>query len=236
MKLLPTITTTSGSDWKARIKEIKDLNLAEVALFLTCLEEDGRKELYSLILKSPIKRIPFVHLKSDMKLSELDYLIKKYDTQVFNTHSAREFPIPEEWEKYRNIICIENAAVFLDEDEVKKWGGLCLDFSHLENAQLLDKEKYENDIKIIDKYPIRCNHISAIKPKFLLDEHGQMHYASHILNDRSELDYLKKYPLEYFSDFCALELENKITDQLAAIDYVNNLLKGRDTMIKGMGF
>ena len=48
--------------------------------------------------------------------------------------------------------------------------------------------------------------------------------------------YLRKYPLSYFSEFCAIELENKITDQLAAITYINNLLKGRDNIIKEMGF
>lgn len=213
------------------------MNIKEVALFPTCLNEEERKTLYSLILQSTIKHIPFVHLKDDMKLSELDYLIKKYNTQVFNTHSAKDYPIPAEWGKYKNIICIENTPyTFFDEEEIKKWGGLCVDFSHLEDNQMLDQEKYDSDIKIIEKYPIRCNHISAIKQKFSVDEQGRMRYTEHTLNDRSELDYLKKYPLSYFTDFCAIELDNKITDQLAAIDYINTLLKGRDAQIKGLGF
>jgi hypothetical protein len=89
---------------------------------------------------------------------------------------------------------------------------------------------------MVEKYPPRCNHISAVKDKFILDENEKVHYASHTLNNLNELDYLRKYPLSYFSEFCAIELENKITDQLAAITYINNLLKGRDNIIKEMGF
>ncbi|MFA5009569.1 MAG: hypothetical protein WC534_03290 [Candidatus Paceibacterota bacterium] len=237
MKFLPTITTTNGSNWKEKLKEIKNFGLTEVALFPTCLNEEERKELYSEILKTPIRQIPLVHLRSDMKLSELEYLIKKYDTQIFNAHSEKAYPIDPDWKKYHNIICLENTPrVFLNEEEIKNWGGICLDFSHLENDLLLNEEKYNSDIAIIDKYPIRCNHISAVKEKFFLDEQGKMQYTSHTLNNRSELDYLKKYPFEYFSDFCAIELDNRIADQLEAIEYIKTLLQGRDSQIKDLGF
>ena len=113
---------------------------------------------------------------------------------------------------------------------------MCLDFSHLENSQRINDGCYDINIKMVEKYPPRCNHISAVKDKFILDENEKVHYASHTLNNLNELDYLRKYPLSYFSEFCAIELENKITDQLAAITYINNLLKGRDNIIKEMGF
>jgi len=99
--------TTSGSRWEEKIKEINNLGIKEVALFLTCADNEERKEIYSSLLQSKIKSIPFVHLRSDMKLSEIEYFIKKYNTQIFNTHSERDFPIPKEWEKYKGVICIE---------------------------------------------------------------------------------------------------------------------------------
>lgn len=237
MKFLPAITTTSGSNWKEKINEINNLEVKEIAVFPTTLNDEERKELYALLLRTKIRSVPFVHLRSDMKLSELDYFVKKYNTQIFCFHSEKEYPARADWEKYKNIICIENTPYTpLEEAEVKKWAGICLDFSHLEDNRLLNEEKYENDVRVIEKFPIRCNHISAVKQKFFLDEKERMRYTSHTLHERSELDYLKKYPLEYFTDFCALELENKIADQLAAIDYINLLLKGRDEVIKGMGF
>jgi hypothetical protein len=237
MKFLPTITTTPGSNWREKINEIRNLDVKEVAVFPTFLNEEERRELYALLLRAKVRSVPFVHLRNDMKLSELDYFVKKYNTQIFNIHSEKEYSAGADWEKYKNIICLENTPYTnLDEEEVKKWAGICLDFSHLEDNRLLNKEKYENDSKIIEKYPIRCNHISAVKEKVFLDEEEKMRCTSHTMHDRSELDYLKKYPLNYFTDFCALELENKIVDQLAAIDYINVLLRGRDEVIKGMGF
>ncbi len=237
MKLIPTITTTPGSDWKGKIDEINNLNIEEVAVFVTCLNEEERKNLYSLILRSRIKHIPFVHLRGDMKLSELDYFIKKYNTQIFNLHSEREYAINPELRKYKNIICIENTPNFpFNEEEIGKWGGICLDFSHLENNQLLEEKEYKLNLEVIGKYPIRCNHISAIKEKFMLGGEGKMYYSSHVLNSRGELDYLKKYPLNYFSNFCAIELNNKIKDQLEAIKYINSLFKAQEKQIKELGF
>jgi hypothetical protein len=239
MKIYPTITTTSGSDYKGKIKEITDLDIKDVAFFPTCLNEEERKEVYTLIERSSIRNIPFIHLRSDMALWELDYFIKKYNTQVFNMHSEKEYPFNEDWMKYRNIICVENVYAFFEEEEIKKFGGICLDFAHLDNDRQTNKDRYAVDAAILEKYPIRCNHISAIEVNFHLDKEDsgdRIRYDNHFLKDLSELDYLKKYPIDYFSDFCAMELENKIIDQLKAINYVTNLIKERDSVVKGMGF
>ena len=56
---------------------------------------------------------------------------------------------------------------------------------------------------------------------------GRVNYASHYLEDLSELDYLKKYPANYFSDFIAIELENSIKEQLEVKDYIIDLLKNK---------
>ncbi|MFA5368578.1 MAG: hypothetical protein WC303_01055 [Candidatus Paceibacterota bacterium] len=238
MKIYPTITTITGSEYKNKIKEATELDIKDIAFFPTCLNEEQRKEAYVLIEKSSIRNIPFVHLRSDMGLWELDYFIKKYNTQVFNIHSEKEYPVNPEWIKYRNIIGVENVYAFFDEEEIKKFGGICLDFSHLDNDRLTNKERYAWDLALLEKYPIRCNHISVMETNFHLDEGNEnaIRYDSHFLKDLSQLDYLKKYPIDYFSDFCAMELENKIIDQLKAINYVNNLLKDRDGIVKGMGF
>ncbi|MFA5013685.1 MAG: hypothetical protein WC520_03970 [Candidatus Paceibacterota bacterium] len=237
MKFFPAITTITKANWRDKVDEVDRLGLEEVALFPTCLNAEQRKDLYTAIEHTSIKHVPFIHLRSDMELWELDHFVKKYDTQIFNVHSAREYPINKDWLKYKQIICIENTQRSpLDPEEIKNFGGICLDFSHLENDRLVDKDKFAADTKCLASFPVRCNHISAIKTKFSLDENEKLHYDSHMLKKQSELDYLKRYPLEYFSDFCAMELENKISDQLIAIDYINELIKNRDDFIKSMGF
>jgi len=44
------------------------------------------------------------------------------------------------------------------------------------------------------------------------------------LEDFSELDYLRKYPKDYFSSLIALELENTIKEQLKAKEYILDIL------------
>jgi len=226
-KILPSITTTFGSDWKAQLKEVKELRLKEIAIFPTCLKERERKKFYNLIEKTGIKSIPFCHLRSDMKIEELDYLINKFHTKVFSLHSLVEFPLLYDYSKYKNMIYIENVFSPLNEREIKNFGGISLDISHLENDRLLHKEKFKKDLKVIKKCSIGCNHISTIKKFILLKgklkERGVRH-TDHLLESFSDLDYLKKYSKNYFSDMIAIELENSIKEQLLAKKYIANIL------------
>ncbi len=238
MKFIPALTTTNGSNWKEKFREIEMLKIEEIALFPTCLAKEYRKTLYDMIKASCIKRIPFVHLRSDMDIEELEFLAKEYDTQIFCTHSERAFPINKEWlVRYKELICIENTQNFpLEEEEVKKYGGVCLDFAHLENLRLLESDKYKKQVEVLSKFPIKCNHVSVIKKDFSFvdDKTRKLRYDSHHMDDLSELDYLKNYPVNYFSNFCAIELDNKISEQLEAIDYINGFMGARNKFINKM--
>jgi len=227
IKILPTITTINKKLWRNKIEEVKNLKLKEVFIFLTGLDEKERKEFYKLLKKTEVKKIPFVHIRSDMKLSELDYLVENYQTEVFNIHTEEQYPLLYDYGKYKNIISIENKTGFrLKEEEIKNYAGICLDFAHLENIKLTNEKAYQHDVKVLEKYPIKCNHISAIKKHPYLQK-GRVNYASHYLEDLSELDYLKKYPANYFSSFMAIELENSIEEQLKVKDYIIDLLKNK---------
>lgn len=233
-KILPSITTTNNNDWRARIKEINELGggIEEIALFPTCLKEKERWEMYEEIQKLDIKSIPYCHLRNDMTLEELDYLVKKFNIRVFSTHMAVEFPISQDWAKYNKVIFIESVYHHLDEEELKKFGGICLDFGHMENDRILFREKFKHNLKMLEKYPIGCNHIGAIKKISRIDDMGEVRYNYHKLDELSEMDYLKSYPEKYFSQFCAIELENTIREQLKVKEYIINLLnkKGDGTI------
>ncbi len=231
-KIFLSITTTRNSNWREKIKEAKKLGLREVCLFLTCLIKKEREEFYKLLEKTKIKRIPLVHLRSDMKIEELDYLVENYKTEIFNIHSEAEYPLEYDLEKYIGFIYIENAGIkktgrCFNEEEVKRFAGICLDISHLENEKKVYSDIYESNLKIIEKYPCGCNHISAVKRKPFKDQYEPKRYDSHSFDDLSEFDYLKKYPARYFSKIIALELENSLKEQLAARDYIMNLLKDK---------
>ncbi len=112
-----------------------------------------------------------------------------------------------------------------DEKEVKEFAGVCLDFSHLENDRLLFSERFKEQRSLLLQYKIGCNHIAAIGATKKLTEDGTcMAFDKHIFNELSELDYLKNYPEEFFSNYIAIELENSLKEQLQAIDYICEIL------------
>ncbi|MFA5743163.1 MAG: hypothetical protein WCX77_03155 [Candidatus Paceibacterota bacterium] len=223
--ILPSITTTRGFDWRAKIKEADGLGLDTVALFLTCLDKAGREELYGLLAKSKIKRIPFVHLRSDMPAEELEFLIKKYQTKVFNIHCSADYPSLFDLSAFSSKIYMENTACLFQEAELKKFAGFCIDFSHLENDRILQPERYRGFCEMISRFAVGCNHISAIQKKTHFDENiNENGIVSHFMESLSDLDYLKNYPQGYFSKYIALELENDLAIQLKAKDYIFDLL------------
>ncbi|PIP23105.1 MAG: hypothetical protein COX37_00425 [Candidatus Nealsonbacteria bacterium CG23_combo_of_CG06-09_8_20_14_all_39_17] len=225
-KIIPAITTTSGSDWRGKVKEVINIGLEEVCLFPTCLEKKERQELYQLMEKTKIKKILFVHIRGDMDLEELDFLIERFGTQVFNIHSQSEYPMIYDYSKYKDILFIENTFSPLNEEELKNFGGICLDISHLENDRFFKKERFEHNVEVLEKYTIGCNHISCISEDIRIDEVEKCpRRDSHFLKNLSDLDYLKKYPLRYFSPFIALELENSLEEQLKAKDYIAEIIK-----------
>lgn len=226
-KILPTITTTWGSDWREKIREINRLKLEEVAVFPTCLEKEEREEMYQLLEKSTLKRIPLVHLRGDMTLEEINYFKERFQTKVFNVHSPRRDFFSKKLEPLKKEFYLENTRIPWEEEEVKEFAGLCLDLSHLENDRKLHPEVFENDMKILKKYPIGCNHISAIKKKIFFS-HNEWQYDCHKLESLSELDYLKNYNISLFSSYIAIELENPIEEQLKVKEYITKILKEKE--------
>lgn len=224
MRILPAITSTSP-DWRKKIEEVRQLGLREIALFPTCLNLKQRAELYSLLKETKVEKIPFVHLRSDMAKKELDYLAKNYGTAVFNVHSKKEHLYPDGYKKYRDIIYLESAYWPFDEKEIKELAGICLDLAHLENARIFKKEMYRDNIKMIEKYGCGCSHISPAKnfPVLRREEKPDKKHP-HLMKALSELNYLKRYPISYFGNFSALEMENSIEEQLKAKDYIVKLL------------
>lgn len=223
-QFLPSITTTAGANWRRMVKDIDKLGLKKIALFLTCLDKENRQELYSLISKTGLNEVPFAHLRSDIAPAEIDWLVANYKTKVFNLHAKTDFPHLYDYSAYKSLIYIENVYASPRKRELDNWAGICLDFSHLENSRLLGSPRYKRDFNLLKKYPVGCNHISAILPEVSQDEFGYQVYTSHHFKSLSNFDYLKNYPRDFFSPYLAMELDNPLKDQLTAIDYLLKIL------------
>lgn len=224
-KIFVTITTTRDADWKQMIKDADKFRIREIALFPTGLLEKERMDLYKLLDKSKIKSIPTVHLRSDMKPSEIKYLIKKYRTKVFNIHATAEFPLKYSYSEFRKMIYIENVYGGFDGNEIKKYAGICLDFAHLENDRLLNEQRFLKVGKLIDEYPIGMNHLSCIRNESHIDKtNGETRHDNHKLKNLSEMDYLKNFPSRYFSNRLVIELSNPIKTQMEVEKYLEKIL------------
>jgi hypothetical protein len=222
-----SVTTTWGSDWRAKFTEAKRLDLKECALFPTTLSKKDREEFFRRLEKSGIKRCPFVHLKSDMTGDEIGYLVDNFGTKAFNTHCRAEYPNLNDWSRYADRIFIENVYTPFDPEEMKQWAGICLDTSHLENDRRMNPERFEKIRRALEIYPIGCNHISGVVDKIRINSEGEKRFDTHSFKSLSYFDYLKSYPEKYFSKYCALELENSLKEQLEAKDYIFSLLNQR---------
>lgn len=237
-KILPSVTTFDKSDWKSQINEIIALDIKEIAIFLTSAPYSQRKEIYHALEQVNELKIPFCHLRSDMSPEELMYLKNKFSTKSFNIHPQEDFALKYDLSNYLKEILIENSCYdsLFTIQELEHFAGICLDLSHLEDARRLRPARYNKIVDLMKKYPVRANHISAVRSKARF-ENNRRNYAYHEYIDLSDFDYLIFYPSDFFSDIIAIEVKNPIEEQLKAIDYIKQiipekLVTGIDKLVK----
>lgn len=230
-KILLGLTTTPQSDWREKIKEIDDLGLEEVALFPTWLQLDGRRELYALLEKTKLRRIPHVHLRDDMEEWELTYLIDRFKAEIFNMHANEATQEFLGHTRQGEKIFVENqdyvGDLFLA--SLDSFAGICLDVSHWEDQGIIQKhDGYGEFSGLFKKYKIGCSHISAVNDKLeILDNYltgkKMTLYSHHWLDNMKDLDYVKKY-VQYLPYYVSIELENSFKKQLEVKEYLEKII------------
>jgi hypothetical protein len=226
-RILPCLTTTPAANWRSLLSEIALQELTEIALFLTCVTVDERRDLYDLLAGTAVHRIPHVHLRDDAEAWELDYLADRYGTYLFNLHpSPAGLALLEQLPHYADRLYLENVKA-LDEgfyEGVRRCGGLCLDFSHWVDFGLIQRlPQYDAFPQVLAEVPIGCCHVSAIVAEGWTDDRGKRHYNRHYFERLEELDYLFEQRA-YLPPIVSLELENSIAEQLQAVAYLQRLL------------
>jgi hypothetical protein len=220
---LTTLRDNPKSNWKNKIEEIKKYNLKEIALFLTGLDKKGREELYLALKDTSVKSLPHVHLRNDMEIHELDYLVDTYNVQAMNLHPLEQYPMIYDYSKYNSIIYLENTEVIPGEKDIEKFGGMCIDFTHWESAKMNNYHTYNNYENKLRKIKVGCSHVSVINDK--VDPYSDPKYPDwighdhHLLEKLSEVDYLKNY-INYLPELISIELENSIEEQLEVKKYI----------------
>jgi len=240
-KILLSLTTTGEnskvSKWRERILEINRLKIEEIAFFPTCLKQKERRELYKRLENSSIRKIPHVHIRTDFEDWEMDYFLRRFRTEIFNIH-----PRPEalKWRetKYWKKIFLENLYYYpkpnsrdlFTKEAFKKYSiaGICLDLTHLASEKKIFPENYSKTVRLIKKHKIGCNHISGMGSKIYKEKRsGLMIYETHFLESLNQLEYLKRMPIEYFSNIVSIELENSFEQQLEAKKYIESIINSK---------
>lgn len=224
-EILVSITTTSNN-WKEKIKEANRLNIKKAAIFLTGLEDSQEEKFFRELGETTITQIPFAHLKSTSRPERISQLIQKYGLAKANIHSLREFPESINLTSFKKIIYIENTRLPMDITEINNFAGVCLDFSHLEADRLVRPEKFKINCEVLKITNIGCNHVSAIRAETC--EGNKPIFDHHHFMNLDEFNYLNEYPLRYFSDTIAIELENPISEQLEVKEYLGKLIANKE--------
>lgn len=211
---------------KEKLKEANELGLTEIAFFPTEMTFQQRRNFYKHLEKSSIKKIPCLHLRSDMKKKEINWLIKTYRIKFLNIHSRSSiYPFECDLSFCKNKVYVENSSTPLAFEEVVQLAGVCLDFAHLENNRRLKPDWYQKNQAVIKKTKIGWGHLSAIKTKtYSCPETGKLTHESHHFSSLSEFDYLKRY-VSILPSVLALELENSLKEQLQAKEYIEKILE-----------
>ncbi|KKP96222.1 MAG: hypothetical protein US25_C0032G0008 [Candidatus Moranbacteria bacterium GW2011_GWE1_36_7] len=233
-EILLGLTTTPSSDWRGKVEEMKKFGIKKIALFPTFLKIEERKELYKLLEDIEDLEIPHVHLRNDMDSNEIEYFKNRFKSQVFNIHPANnKYSFSDDFLKYSSQTYVENLIMIPTDEELRKYAGLCIDFSHWENNVRLNNNDWNNssakynDVMIdrLKGYLVGCCHVSAVlnEVRTGTDFPEGRQYDSHTFNELDELDYIGQYR-QYLPYYISLELENSFEEQLKAKQYLEGII------------
>lgn len=225
MTILPGLTSTRKETIAPFIEDLGRRKITALALFPTCLNPVERQNLYDDLEKIPGLTVPHVHIRSDFDEGELEFLADRFSTEVFNAHpAASAYPLRGFPDRFRNRLFLENVESIPGVQELEDCGGLCLDYSHWQSARLLNWPGYGNLETLVQRFPIGCCHLSAVRP-------GEWNWCRtgwdhHFFRQLADLDYLAGYKAHLPRRWLSLELENSLADQLEARTYLEHLLLG----------
>jgi hypothetical protein len=224
MRVLPGLTSTRPELITPFLADLRRSSVRTIAFFPTCLDPASRRALYAELEAIAGLAIPHVHLRSDCFPGEIAYLGRRFGSVAFNIHpaaSGHPFDPAQAPEKRR--LFVENVEVPPDDAELAELGGLCPDWSHLENARLFGRTDYVATMeRQLGRFPVGCCHISAIRAGEPNRWSGG--WDQHDFRSLGDFDYLAAYRAYLPADWASLELENSLGEQLEAVAYLEGAL------------
>lgn len=192
----------------AKIKELDRYKIDTAALFLTMVDKSERKSVYKALLESNIKRIPFVHLRNDMSVQEINLLEQNFQPSYYNIHETG-FRYYHKWPKIAPKIYLELGGLGKHNPaaKVEKLAGFCIDLAHFKVGEVGGSETYRYAVsKKKCKSLFACNHLNGYD--------ARKNNCNHHPHTIRQFDFLQDLPSYLFGKLIALEMENPIKEQL----------------------
>lgn len=211
------LTGLKNIDWQFKLEEINRLGIKEAAVFVECFEKQQRHNLYRMLLKSSIERVPFVHLRDDNTKDEIKFFIDNFGTRYFNIHE-HSFDSLNQWKGYWDKLYLEmdyNSQIAKNV-KVRKIGGFCVDLSHFKSAIARGSEEAYYIFARKNKIKFSCNHLNGYSEKERRDVHT--------VKTLKDFDYLATLPEWVFGKVIALEVFNSIKEQIKFKEYLVKFL------------
>lgn len=211
------ITGKGNIDWQLKLEEINRLGIDKAAVFLSRFDKKERDNLYRLLLKSSIKKVPLVHLRDDNTKEDIKFFADNFGTRHFNIHE-NHFALLDKWQGYWDKLYLEmNYDSKIAKDvKVRQIGGFCVDLSHFKSAIARGSEEAYYIFLQKNKITFACNHLNGFDAKNNKDKHT--------ITSLEDFDYLTTLPKYVFSQIIAIEVENSIEDQIEFRQYLIKLL------------
>lgn len=212
-RIFISVTGEKHADMQSKFETINSLKIKEAALFWECHSFKKREHLYPLLLKSSLRKVPFLHIREDVTQDEIKFFRERYQTVYFNIHEDH-FKLLLNWKNYWKYLYLEmNFDGEIAKDvKVRRIGGFCVDLAHFKSAIARGTREAHYVISNKDKISFSCNHLGGYDELLLKD----MHYADSL----RRFDYLTTLPKFVFGRVIALEIDNSIEEQLIFREYI----------------
>lgn len=216
-RILLSITGETNIDWQAKLAEINRLKITEVAVFLERFDRKERDHFYRFLLKSSVKKIPFVHLRKDVSKEEVEFFINKFRTNYFNIHEDH-FKNLDKWKGFWDKLYLEmNYDSKIAKDvKVRRIGGFCIDLAHFKSAIARGAKEAHYVHLRKDKIKFACNHLGGYCPEKMRD--------LHTVTGLKDFNYLTTLPKYLFGKTIALETDNSIEEQIIFKKHIAKIL------------
>lgn len=223
------VVARPDSDWRGALSSVASLGITEIALFLTALDFEGRRDLYRSLDGAGLVSVPYVQLAADTKDWEPLYLSEKFGTSAFSVAArADTAKIISSLGEAHHPILLENpeekaAHAFFSDETISAAGaaGICLDAGALERDRLRDKKSYQSVIAALDHNSIGATFITPVFESRWREMMGHPQRLSSL----SQLHYVKHFPAAYLSKIVALKLDNSLEEQLEVRAYLESFLR-----------